>query len=65
MNPEDSMADYVGRLERDRAALLAACKLGKARLDRKAETCRNDAWKVDDQAAWEALNAAITQSEAN
>ena len=43
--------------------LLAACRLALARLDRKAETCRNDQWKAADQTAWEAVSAAIQKAE--
>jgi len=43
--------------------LLRACKLMFEILRRKSQTCKNSAWKVSDQKAFEAAESAITKAE--
>ena len=50
------------KLAADNAALLAALEACFARLQRKADTCKDASWKAADQDAYDLARAAIQQT---
>jgi hypothetical protein len=64
MNNDMLKRDLSGsrELRASYAELVEALELCFRRLEHKAATCKNHHWKVDDQAAFEKAQAALTKA---